>query len=103
MARFGTRRRALLLTVLVPGAGHACLRQWLRGGLWAGSYLIALGALSPYGPVLLGSDDELLFVLNALDGGLSPLGAAFPLSIIGLCLLDVHARVRIGDEASGRR
>lgn len=103
MARFGTRRRALLLTVLVPGAGHAYLRQWLRGGLWASIYLIALGALSPYGPVLLGSDDELRFILDVLDGGLSPLGAAFPLSVIGLCLLDVYVRLRVRGEASGRQ
>lgn len=89
------------LTVLAAGLGHAYLGRWRRGAIWFGLYLLTLVLFVAYTPMLAGGETSSPFLMRILEGDLDPMGAAFPLSILALCLVDLYVLLRFGDATEG--
>jgi len=85
-----------VLTVVFAGLGHLSLGRWRRGATWMAVYALALLFFSASAPLLAGGDATGPFVVTVLSGELHPAGAAFPLSILVLCLVDLYAKRRFG-------
>jgi len=78
---------ALVLTVLLPGLGHAYLRLWLRSVLWLALYVAATSYILPDGATPEEfSVDAFVTASDAvpLEAGLLVLG------ISAVCLVDVY-------------
>ncbi|MFC7057418.1 zinc ribbon domain-containing protein [Halovenus salina] len=78
---------ALLLTILVPGLGHAYLRLWLRSLLWLALYLTATTFVLPDGA----TPEELSVDAFVAASEAVPIEAALVvLGVSVLCLVDVY-------------
>jgi len=75
----------MVLTIVVPGLGHAYLRLWGRALLWFLLVVGTLGALVP-GWFSAGSVDELLSIAEGLD----PTVSLVLLGVSVLCLADAY-------------
>lgn len=78
-----------VLTVVIPGTGHAYTRRVTRGALWLGLYLVAVLFLSGLSPFI--ERDPLGITENgAALGPFYPADMVFPGAILILCLVDLY-------------
>jgi len=89
----------MVLTVIVPGLGHAYLRLWGRALLW---FLLVVGTLVALVPgwSSASSVDDLVAIAEGLD----PVVSLVLLGVSVLCLLDAYLMTsRHNDRARGDR
>lgn len=88
--RTRVRWPAYVLSLLAAGVGHWYLGRWKRGGLWLGTYALAIAFLSARslsGAFEPGSP----FVVTAIQfDSVAYADVAVPLAVLLVCLLDVY-------------
>ena len=92
----GERRRrrwlAYLLTVFVPGLGHASVGHWKRAGAWFGLYVLAIAFLSARSLSAAFDPGSPFFVTALQFESVSFVDVAAPLAVLVACLLDLWLR-----------